>query len=228
MIFDYITQAWYFYRKNFFSLLALAVPFAAISTVVTLVFGLPIEFTAADQPPILRPETIALTVILSTLYTGAKALLVQQLVLGHGVNVPRLISTALANWPRLLILLFIMQLITGMGLLLFILPGLWVWTRLCFAPFILLFENQSIAQSLQQSISRTFPRGWQILGAFVAVGGPLLLVIQVIGGLLLDSLGDTSAVAIVLITAAENILFSLITVMFFRFYELEKEAENRP
>ena len=64
------------------------------------------------------------------------------------------------------------------GLLLLILPGLYVSARLFFAPFLAVLTNRGILDSVKKSFEITEERGWKILGYILAVVFPLMFIIM--------------------------------------------------
>ena len=74
------------------------------------------------------------------------------------------------------------------GLILFILPGLYISARLFFAPFLAITTNRGILDSVKKSFEITEERGWNVLGYILAVVLPLMFImifILIVPGVLL-------------------------------------------
>ena len=63
------------------------------------------------------------------------------------------------------------------GLLLFILPGLYISARLMFAPYIGLMENRPILDSVKKAYEITEGKGWKLIGYVVAVIFPIIIIL---------------------------------------------------
>lgn len=85
--------------------------------------------------------------------------------------------------------LFVQQLLIGIvsmiGLLLFIIPGIFIWTRLSLAPFALINENAGVMGSVKRSWALTKGNFWNMLGGLtaesVASGTSLVFITGIYG-----------------------------------------------
>lgn len=117
------------------------------------------------------------------------------------------------------------------GLLLLVIPGLWLLGCLMPAYVLVVAEKQGIFDALQQSFQRFRPHAWQLL--LTLLTGVLLLLAVLSAFLLLSSLvvslRDSASVALKVVTgtlmdAVVILCLQLVPVLLVRFYDLEREG----
>jgi len=77
---------------------------------------------------------------------------------------------------KILVLYLITSLAVILGLLAFILPGLYISARLYFTSYFAIIFNEGITDSLSKSYMLTQDKGWKLLGYLLAVSIPLLFI----------------------------------------------------
>ena len=81
----------------------------------------------------------------------------------------------------LYIKIFVINLLTTivviLGLIAFIIPGLYVSARLFFASYLAIIFDEGIISSLNKSIQITKDKGWKVLGYIFAATIPLILIL---------------------------------------------------
>jgi ABC-type sugar transport system permease subunit len=99
--------------------------------------------------------------------------------------------------PSLVLATFVTALVTVLGLLLLIIPGLLVYARWSAASPLIVIERQSPFEALETSNGLVRGRTWTVLGAIVVVfllafvaGLPLLLLAELTDPILLDGIGN--------------------------------------
>ena len=80
-------------------------------------------------------------------------------------------------WGRLLIMRMVATLIIFVGLILFIVPGVYMWVRLMYAEAVTVIERRSIGEAIERSIQMTSGKFFPCLGL------ALLLLMLLIPGL---------------------------------------------
>jgi hypothetical protein len=84
---------------------------------------------------------------------------------------------ALYFFPKIIGIGLITGILVVFGLLLFILPGLYISARLMFAPYIGLMENRPILDSVKKAYEITEGKGWKLIGYVVAVIFPIIIIL---------------------------------------------------
>ena len=99
--------------------------------------------------------------------------------------------------PGLVLATFVTALVTVLGLLLLIIPGLLVYARWSAASPLIVIERQSPFEALETSNGLVRGRTWTVLGAIVVVfllafvaGLPLLLLAELTDPIWLDGIGN--------------------------------------
>ncbi len=82
---------------------------------------------------------------------------------------------------RLILLGIVQNIVTMLGVIAFIVPGLWVLSLWMVAMPAMLVEHATVGGALDRSANLTQRRRWQVLGAFLVVAVPVVIVAQVLG-----------------------------------------------
>lgn len=149
----------------------------AISTIYQILVGTPISFGAA--------------------YAWLRA------VRGQKPEVADLFVPFQRNWISCVLAGLLWEIIILVGLVLLIIPGIFLAVRLSFVPFLVVDEGLGPVEALSESFRRTSGYGWTIFGAFI------LAIIVVIVGLILLIVGSIPATMLVYLAFAS--LFAAIT-----------------
>jgi len=115
---------------------------------------------------------------LLTLYSYALAiLLIDDIFKEKSRSVSNYFYQALYFFPKIIGIGLITGILVVFGLLLFILPGLYISARLMFAPYIGLMENRPILDSVKKAFEITEGKGWKLIGYVVAVIFPIIIIL---------------------------------------------------
>ena len=115
---------------------------------------------------------------LLTLYSYALAiLLIDDIFKEKSRSVSNYFYQALYFFPKIIGIGLITGILVVFGLLLFILPGLYISARLMFAPYIGLMENKPILDSVKKAFEITEGKGWKLIGYVVAVIFPIITIL---------------------------------------------------
>ena len=115
---------------------------------------------------------------LLTLYSYALAiLLIDDIFKEKSRSVSNYFYQALYFFPKIIGIGLITGILVVFGLLLFILPGLYISARLMFAPYIGLMENRPILDSVKKAYEITEGKGWKLIGYVVAVIFPIIIIL---------------------------------------------------
>ena len=151
-----------FFRNHLFSILLIIVP---------VVF--PIELfrdyyaeSLVGQEANLTSEfpVLLLGLLVYPIYAGGIIFFIASVVSGNRLNVRSCWLLGLKYWGPFLLLSLLLGLVTGIGFVLFLVPGVIVLVRFSFAEFDLLLKGQSPVDALRLSWDATRPYFWLILG----------------------------------------------------------------
>lgn len=146
-------------RPRLGELIAVAAPFTLFVDMVVTMFGPAPPTTVAG----LTPRTLLILAIIPGLIGGIAQLAVARLV-AQPDEAPRLaLGAALAAMPFYVGAVLLAALPTGLGFLLFILPGLYLTARLFLVVPIAAIERPGIFPTIERSWKMTAGQGWPIL-----------------------------------------------------------------
>ena len=193
-------------RDNFAAFFAVALLFNAPSLVIDLIGGgFAVELVVSVVAHVLL--TVCLTIGAIRAMAGARpgfTVLVQQ------INRPDL--------GKLLALGIVQNVVIMLGLIAFIAPGLYVLSLWMVAMPAIIVERSTVGGALDRSAALTRERRWLVLGIFVLVAIPAILVVEIVG-----TLTGIFFVTWLLEAALSTVLVSL-TVVFYALLRGEKEG----
>ncbi len=209
-----LADAWYFYTLNFRYLLYLCIPFVFAEALLSEGF-----LTLSDQGQ--GEQTISIGYYVAQLgihplYTAILIQFLQARTKGLPVDRARIVSEAFALWPMMVLLVVMKFVLFMIGLLLFILPGIWIAVRMAFAEFYLVEKREQPVESMRSSFTATEKPFWTIVVVFL-VPQALLILLQLVLKSLVVSLGNLFILNVLLHMAL--VMLSLyITIAFYRIY----------
>lgn len=223
MLFQRLQEALRFWWRHLPAIALVTVPFSLLSSVVVLGLGQPLSGLEQEMPTVNSASLVALFAV----RTLAEAALIGQLaalLAGQPRKLTDLALLALLTAPALLLANALILLGASFGLLLFILPGLWIFVRLSLAAFLIVLEGQPALAALQQSVVRTGDWQWEMLIAWLFLLMTVLFASQLIGALLMTLLGNAGAG--VLLDIFTGLGSALLQVLLFRYYSLSQPTRH--
>jgi Membrane domain of glycerophosphoryl diester phosphodiesterase len=193
-------------RDNFAAFFAVALLFNAPSLIIGFVDdGFAVALVVGIVAHILL--TVCLTVGAIQAMAGARpsfTLLVQQI---KRPDLGKLLALGIAQ-----------NVVIMLGLMAFIAPGLYVLSLWMVAMPAIIVERSTVGGALDRSAALTRERRWLVLGIFVLVAIPAILVVEILGAL--------TGIAIVtwLLEAALSTVLVSLTVVFYALLRGEKEG----
>lgn len=182
-MFIVLKQAGYFARQQAQPLLLIAVLLSLPGWIIDYGLSSPAATLEAETDVQGLGASLLLTVV-AVVQFAAAMIYIQQQVLGRPVSAVQAIAMGARRLGPLLLINILMALAIGLGLLLLILPGLYMAYKLLFAEFYLLFHGQRSVQALRSSYRDNTDLSdkllppllcWGGLVASVAIGQQLLL-----------------------------------------------------
>lgn len=156
--------------------------------------------------------------LLYPLYTGAMLQLLAKRTQHETPTNAQLLYAAFRSWWPLLVLTFLVGAMIASGLMLLIIPGIWIAVRLSFAEIYLVVEGLKPLAAIRKSHDTTKELFWVILPAVAGIYVPLM-GLSFLFGWIADAHGGSNALGIV----AETLVAFLglfVNVVIFRIYLL--------
>ncbi|MBP0049761.1 hypothetical protein H9C73_13570 [Marinobacterium sp. AK62] len=221
MTLDYLRQSLFFFRNHANKLALIQVPFLALVSIVQyqLLQGID-EETAQVQRSLFLSS--ALDLALMPVYWGATLLYLRSVLDGQPFTISQALIAGLGCWGRLLLTYILTALAISTGLLLFIVPGIYIGIRLAFAEFYCVMEGKGPIESIGASWASTREFFWPLFQGLALIIGLLLATELALGQLLAEQQNLMMLVSLVV-----QFLGVVPTIFAYRLYCVMKE-DNKP
>lgn len=118
---------------------------------------------------------LAAIFLIYPLSTGAQISLYYKIINGANLDLMQCISESKKYLPQLVIGTIIYLLLTLLGLIVFIIPGIVIGVRLSFYCFLIVYENYQALDALRESYQITKGYTWQIAGPLLVLSIPIVV-----------------------------------------------------
>lgn len=221
MLSERLRETFSFWWRNLPAIALIAIPFSLLSSLVTLVLGAPLT-PQPDDTISVNGVAVSLIFIVRTFAEAALIVQLAAILAGKARGLAECALIALTVAPALLLCNLVVLAGASLGLLLFILPGAWIYIRLSMAPFMVTLEKAGPGEALKQSLLRTRAVQWEMLaGWLVMLLG--LLTISAMAGAILTTLSGSNMAAGVLLDLLTAVAGAILHVFLFRYYGLTSE-----
>ncbi|WP_462381439.1 YciC family protein [Pseudomonas sp. Marseille-QA0892] len=208
-------DAWYFASQNLLAIALLCLPFIALECALQRALA---EWFDHETPPV---YSVLLSLVIYPLYSGALILFMEARTRGELPSAGALWRVSASMWPRLGLLVGISTLLIMLGLTLFILPALWVMTRLAFAEYVVVIDGQTPLQAMRDSYELSRGYFWVIFVCLMTVMVPMWAI-----DLWLAGTGDQprmDAVGEILTGTVAGFIQLFSSIVMYRLYMLRQE-----
>ncbi|MCK9859231.1 hypothetical protein [Paenibacillus sp. ATY16] len=146
---------------------------AAVLLFITAITIVPVELIICYGFSNLSIDNILKDIIISQLFLTLLTpvvvyCLIERLRGGKG-SVAAAYRWGLRKWPRMIMYSFLQSVIFSAGLLLFVIPGLFMYVRLLLLPAVVSIENTSVTNPLESSRNMAAGQFWRFLGLGIVV-----------------------------------------------------------
>jgi putative effector of murein hydrolase LrgA (UPF0299 family) len=215
---DYLKQSYFFFRSNFSNLLSIQLPFIAVLMLVqhTVIGG--IEEGANLQNDLFL--LTAMDLLFVPIYLGATIFYMQSIVDSRPISTLQAWAWGLQNWGRLFFTFLLSALAISVGLMLLVLPGLYIAVRLGLANQVCLLERKSPIEAMKMSWAGTADLFWTLAKGLAIIYGLLF-----IGELLVAPIVEGNAVLGFVGSAILDFLNVFGAIFTFRIYRAWRDRE---
>ncbi len=210
-----LKQAFYFFRRNILSLLGFALVIAILVILLAQILTpLFLGELKAEQinPETIRPMAQFMNLIIKPIYTGGLIALIFSLATGQGKTILNCLWLGVLRWPYMFMANVMTSLVIFAGLMLFVLPGIWLFTRLFLVPYLVMIDRQSPLNAMINSYQHTKGYSLTIFQDIV-----ILIIIFV---LLLLFLGFVQLLHPLVLLLVILLFQSMANVLYYRHYEI--------
>lgn len=229
-----LLDSWRFFANHF-----------RVLAIIVLAIVLPIEiFASGYEYFFLDPEPTTQqllmlripSIIAAPIYSVAVVFYLASIVYNKPLGIAALWQLGLKFWLVYFILSLLIGIMAGFGLVLFILPGIFLLAKFAFAQFDLLLNGTNPIVALKNSWQQTTGYTLTLLGGYIVIAVMLFAVYLVFASLLqlfnFDATalqGQKSAFLIIyelVLTVTYNLLELLLTIFAFRVYDLARNQSQ--
>lgn len=216
-----LADAWYFYSLNIRYIAYLVLPFVFAEALLSE--GL---IAMATPPDAEQTRGVvgfyAIRLGIYPIYLAILILFLQARSQGVPIDRSKLFSQTLNIWPVLVLLVVMQSVMMVLGLLLFILPGIWIAVRLSFAAFLLIEKDEMPVDAMRKSFAMTEKDFWLVLAVWL-IPQSLLILMGLAVESFLQGLGSPFILNLLWHTVAV-MLEMFVTVALYRAYmQVKKE-----
>jgi hypothetical protein len=212
-----------FFRNHLFFILAIVVP--VVFPIELFRAGLAGPLAGAEESILSQWLPLLIGLLAYPIYAAGVIFFIASVISGKRLTVGSSWFLGLRFWSPFLVLSLLLGIATGLGLLLFLVPGVIVLVRFSFAEFDLLLKGRSPPDALRRSWDETRPYFWLILGGYLVIFAAFYVPYFGLVYILDDLNVELGIFEVVLDTlyAVLNVLFSIFR---FRVYDLAGERRN--
>ncbi|WP_198264631.1 hypothetical protein [sulfur-oxidizing endosymbiont of Gigantopelta aegis] len=208
-------EAFYFFRSNVLKILTYTF---AIGLLVLLIAQLliPVFFDGVSAEEInqesIRPFAQLMNLVIQPIYTGGLIVLIYSLAKEQGKGVLNSLYAGVLRWPYMLLANVITSFIIFGGLLLFVLPGIWLFSRLFLVPYLVILKNKTPFEAIIDSFKLT--KGYSLT---ILIDIIILVMLFVVGFVFINLVQLANPI---ILLAYILIFQSMAYVLYYRHYEI--------
>ena len=222
---NYLKQTYFFLKANLSMLVSIQLPF-----ILLLIFIKQMLVADFEEGADLQRSLFLLTgldLLFVPIYLGATLLFMQSVIDGKPLTVFQSWYMAMRSWGRLFLTFMLSALAISVGLMLLLVPGVYVGVRLVLANAICVLEGKGPMESIQTSWTTTAPHFWLLFKGLALIYGAIFVTELLIAPVLSDStLGSILAQILLDFFNVFGTIFAFRVYRAWRDGELAKYAEE--
>jgi len=162
-----------FFKNHFFEFSPLFILFSF----PTVIFPVLMSNSSDGQPSAFAPMLVALIMVLvSLLSLGVISFRLRAILEKSDVSFSDELGKTFRKLPALFISMVLCMLAVIAGLILLVLPGLYIMLRLSLTCYFILFDNLGAVAAMKESFRKTKAIQWELLGALIFLMLPVMLL----------------------------------------------------
>lgn len=204
-----LKQSWNFLGNHFWLLALFTLPFLAVDFFV--------EYLGFEETKNQLASSVALvnSFLLWPLLQGILILLIAKLADSDRLTLSEAVKQVIPFWVGLFVVNTITQVVVGLGLLFFILPGIWLYLKLFLAPYYVVLEGKPAIESLQQAYENSEEHFATFLKTLLP---PLVLTLVIL--FIASGTGNGNYPLLISELLISKLLSIYITIVEYRLYQL--------
>ncbi|MBD1556660.1 hypothetical protein HC752_06895 [Vibrio sp. S9_S30] len=221
-IFKIIQESWNYYARHIQGVFLVMIPVIAIMDLFYVLN--PVDLKEMSNAQEIMKSVIPFVML--PLYQAALVVLFQSRFDGAMLTTSQCYNFGSQAFVRLLVMYILMGIAILSGLMLLIIPGVYLIGRFCLAEFYCVLEKKSYTQALSSSWAATKEYQWPILGGYILVALLQAMPTYFIS-ILLNALEIENKVVDFFVGGLSTVLLVMITAYTFRVYSFVKDSEPK-
>ncbi|EKF75476.1 hypothetical protein A11A3_03929 [Alcanivorax hongdengensis A-11-3] len=226
MIGQRLREILYFWWRHLPALFLVSAPFALLNQVIQMLMGPVMVINQGDLSG-LNVSTALVILLMQPLAGGVLVVQLASIQGGKGRGLLACLLPAVQHYPQLMLAYLLMGVAVSLGWLALFFPALWVYARLCFAPYQILLRNRSPLDALRDAFTLSQSQQWVIVLVLVMVFCSMYLVSAALTSLCITLLGDNAGSQL-LATLPAALFGTALNVAVFRFWMLAGGQSTDP
>lgn len=218
-----LADSWSFFRNHIFTIAIIILPIAIPVEIASAIYQTQFMTDPITLSELLIPMSISFFAY--PLYGIAVIFYISSRITGEHISTSRLWQLGRKYWLAFIMLQLLSGIAIGLGLMLFIIPGIIFALRFAFAKFELLFMNQHPVDAMKNSWTSTSAYMWDLLAGYllitIALYIPLYLFVFPF---------DQESEYFFLVNSVSNIVYAVLsafyTIFTYRMYEFSCEKKS--
>lgn len=213
-----LRDAWYFYSRNLLQIVLLCGPLLLLEALSAY------AWEQSQGSPLVLSQGLLLGLLFSPLYQGMLIYFLASRSSSTAVSAGQLFSATLRIWPTFAVLTGLGTMIKGLGMLMLILPGIWIAVKLLFADYLVVLRQLQPIDAMRESLRLTTGHFWNIVLLMAVAWTPVLIAVLVL--LQPGSQAEDAGLTGVLLAVPIGLLKLFSTVVVFRYFMLVEAADK--
>jgi hypothetical protein len=170
--------------------------------------------------------TLLLYIGLHTLCLAALAQALGRIMLSDHISLAKALEHGVQKWPQLFWTWLVANFFILLGLICFILPGIYLAIKYLFVPFVAVLEDVTGHECRKRSWHLSDGRGAALVGTYLLLAAPVLALEVVLATVTADSFSSAPLLRSLFDLAQDLILLWPFTAVFLHFWEARAQEEK--
>lgn len=171
---EWLKDSFIFYQRHFVGLLSIVVPVAILQEFILTqwVYDEIIIDTEFQMQQLLLPVVLlamTIKIVIGSFLQVYVIYYIQAVLNGQLSNFKSIVGKPLAVLPYFIMLDILISVAMFFGLLIFIIPGIYIFIKLLLAQYFYLLGNKGLLESIKASWQATKGYGWDLLLGFIII-----------------------------------------------------------
>lgn len=234
MLNNLLLDSWRFFANHLRVIVIIVLPIVVPIEVFAAVYE---YYFLGDQPTMQQLLMLRIpSIIASPIYSVAVVFYIASVVYNKPLGLGALWQLGVKFWFAYFTLSLLIGILAGFGLLMFILPGIFLLAKFAFAPFDLLLNGSNPIDAIKHSWQQTTGHTATILGGYAVIAVMLLGGYLILATIISAAYGDYATmqeqksafltVYNLLLSLAFSILEFFFTIFAFRVYDYAKTQQG--